>query len=86
MGALAAAGALIALIKNADILGKLKGFGAQIASIPELLTNTISMADTDAGADSIVGSSKIASIASSAGDTLLDAGKGLASEYIGKYI
>ena len=86
LGALAALGALIAVVKNADILGKLKGFGAQIASIPELLTNTISMADTDAGADSIVGSSKIASIASGVGDTLFDAGKGLASEYIGKYI
>ena len=82
LGALAALGALIALIKNADILGNLKGFGAQLASIPELLTNTINMADTDAGADSIVGSSRIASIASSTGDVIA----GAAGEYLGNYI
>lgn len=82
LGALAAVAALIAVIKNADILGKLKGFGAKIASIPELLTDTVDMADTDADADSIVGSSRIASINGGDVNTVPDTG----NKYSGKYI
>ena len=86
LGALAALGALIAVVKNADILGKLKGFGADTASVPEQSTDTIDTADTDAGADSIVGSSRIASLAGKAGTAVAGAATNAAEKYIGKYI
>lgn len=65
LGVLAAAAALIAAVKNADILGKLKGFGASIASLPDLATNTLSdaLSSVNDGVDSIVGSSRIPSAA-----------------------
>ena len=66
---IAAAGALIAKLKNADILGKLKGFGKKVAALPKLATDTISgaISDVDDGADSIVGSARIPSIKEAAG-------------------
>ena len=74
LGLIAAAGALIAAVKNVDILGKLKGFGAKIASLPELATDTLAsaMSAVNSGVDSIIGSSKIPS----AGDPTVSASSG----------
>ena len=63
LGALAVAGALIGAVKDADILGKLSGFGSEIASMPDLSIGTIDTSALDAGFDSIVGSARIASAA-----------------------
>ena len=54
LAVLAVTGAVISAIKNADILGKLKGFGKQIASLPDLALNTINTADIDAAANEIL--------------------------------
>lgn len=76
LGLIAAAGALIGALKNADILGKLKGFGKKIASLPELATDTLAsaMSAVNSGVDSIIGSSKIPS----AGDPTITANAGAA--------
>jgi len=62
LAALAAGGALLASIKNADILGKLKGFGDTIASLPELASDTIDSFTLDAETDKLVGVSRLPSV------------------------
>jgi len=66
LGAIAALGALVATIKGMDILGKIKGFAGLSISEPEQAVDTIDQESTHAGADSIVGSSKIQSAADAA--------------------
>jgi len=88
IGILAAAAALIAVVKNADILGKLKGFGKQVASLPELATDTLTSAlgSVNGGLDSIIGSTRIPSVsditasAAEAGGSILDSVTSIAGD------
>lgn len=78
LGQLAALGALIAVVKNADILGKIKGIGEAVVSLPELASDTLDTLSLNLGVDGIIGSTKIPS----AGDATKSAGaaiKGAAS-------
>lgn len=58
---LAAFGAVLAIIKNADILGKIKGIAGAVVSLPELATDTIDDLDLRGEYDKFVGSKKIPS-------------------------
>lgn len=77
LAALAAGGALLASLKNADILGKLKGFGETIAGLPELALDTIDSFTLDVEVDKLVGVPNLPSVsdptktASEAADGLL---------------
>ena len=66
----AAFGAVLGVIKKADILGKVQGIGAAIVSLPTLATDTIESADVNQNVDKIVGSTRIPSV----GDATTSAG------------
>jgi len=88
LAALAAGGALLASIKNADILGKLKGFGETIAGLPELASNTIDSFTIDAEVDKLVGVPQVPSISDATGaasSAAASAGFGLPSIDPGDY-
>jgi len=59
LGGLAAFGAVLAVAKQADILGKLKGLGRAVVSLPELAADTIDTADIFDNVDKLIGSVRI---------------------------
>jgi len=61
IGNIAKFGAVLTVIKSADILGKLKGIGAATVKLPDLAIGTIDTANIDAGVDKLVGSLRIQS-------------------------
>jgi hypothetical protein len=86
LGVLAAVGALIVVVKNADIAGKLSGFGSAATSEPEQETDTIDESDTNENVDAIVGSSRVPSAAANPDGSAPSNLQSAANEFRGKYI